>query len=75
MAYVTITLRYRGDEYLVEVDDSLTPKEFLNICQENLALQGDFSLVPTDSFGLTNGSTWELTEVSPKNKVKRFDKK
>lgn len=73
--YVTITLRYHGDEYLVEIDDSLKPQELLNICKEYLNINGEFSLVVTSSFGLTNGSIWELTEVSPKNKVKRFDKK
>lgn len=75
MAYVTITLRYHGDEYLVEVDDSLTPKEFLNICKEELTLNAEFSLVAISSFTLTNGSIWELIEVSPKNKVKKFEKK
>ena len=75
MAYVTITLQYLGDEYVVEIDDSLTPQEFLEICKEKLALEGNFYLVPVDSFGLTNGSKWELVKRTAETKLKRFEKK
>ena len=75
MAYVTITLQYLGDEYIVEIDDSLTPDELLEICKENLGIEGSFYLVPINSFGLTNGSRWEITQATPKTKLKRFEKK
>ncbi|MGE0087482.1 MAG: hypothetical protein AB7S75_23995 [Desulfococcaceae bacterium] len=69
MAFVTITLQYLGDEYIVEIDDSLTPDELLEICKENLEIEGTFYLVPISSFGLTNGSRWEITQATPKTKV------
>lgn len=75
MAYVSIILKYQGDEYTVEVDSSATPE---NLCKQlavELELTGEFSLVPRSSFGLIKNSIWELVEVAPNQTIKSIKKK
>ena len=75
MAYVNITLIFKGDEYDVEVDNASTPDELCRLFMQNLEVEGNYRLFPIDSVEMKNGTTWELSEIAPQSKIKKFEKK
>lgn len=68
MGYAKIKLKFKNKSYSVEVDETSTPQELSRLFAEKLELKGDYYLVPVNSFGLIDGSIWELKEKG-KNEI------
>ena len=70
MAYVEITLKHEGDEYIVEVDNTSSPEKLCGRLVKELDLSGNYRLSPVTSLNFDEGSTWELFKVAESDTIR-----
>ena len=76
--FVEITLIYKGDEYITEVDAKADIDELINYFKENLSIDSnqECSLITRKgSYQLTKNTVLELIDDTQKTVGKRFGKK